>query len=412
MLLAHGLILVVLLLFAGFFAAAETAIFSLTKIEKNRLGEKHQRMIGWIQDHLSNPRRTLNTIIIGNLFVHVLATAIVTLVAMEVWGGKGTGPALFIFTVILIVVGEIIPKILAVRFNELVAFIVSFPLRVFAVIFFPFRWLVRSISNRIVKLLIPIRKELSSDQISEDELKTLVKIGEEEGVLDRQERYMIQKLMDLGERQVKDIMTPRIDLAALDLDDPREKHEDIIRRHHFSYFPVYQESIDNIVGVTSVQEFMLNPAQDLKSMVIEPLYVPEAKRIDDLLAEFRRKTHNFAVCVDEYGGTAGIVTLEDILEEIFGEFYDEYAVVERPIRPFGHQEYFVEAKVPLADFNEYFNSDLVADEASTLGGYILELLGEVPKKGKVFDTREFEFRIHDVIRQRRIRSVIVKKRNK
>lgn len=244
--------------------------------------------------------------------------------------------------------------------------------------------------------------------MSQDEIKTLVKIGEEEGVLDSQERYMLQKLLELGERPSKSIMTPRIDVVALNVDDPREKNLDLIQKHHFTHFPVYQKSIDDLIGVVSVQEYVLHADKPFQDMIRQPLYVPDAKRIDDLLAEFRQKEQGFAVCLDEYGGTAGIVTLEDILEEIFGEFYDEYAQVENPIRPHGHHEYIVEAKLPLADFNEFFSFDFRAKDAATVGGFILEKIGELPEKGRTLNFTECDFVIHDVIRHRRIRSVIVR----
>jgi CBS domain containing-hemolysin-like protein len=167
--------------------------------------------------------------------------------------------------------------------------------------------------------------------------------------------------------------------------------------------------MDNILGVVSVQDFMLFPERSLEALMQRPLFVPEPKKISDLLAEFRRKRLGFAVCVDEYGGTAGIVTLEDILEEIFGEFYDEYAKVEHPIRPCGPQDFIVEAKISLIDFNEHFACELDSKEASTLGGYILEKLGEVPEKGKILRAGGLEIKILDVIGQRRIRSVVIKR---
>ena len=396
-------------MFSAFFAAAETSLFSLSKLERRRLEERHPRAARWVIDHLDHPRRTLVTILIGNLFVHVLAAAVVTLVSLETWGPRGTGLAVVLFAVLLILAGEITPKILAVRKNEALALATAFPLRVFSVLIFPLRRLTRWVTDWILRFLIREKTE-HPDRISEEEFKTLLKIGEEEGVLDRQERHMIQKIFELGERPVKAIMTPRIDVAALDAADSREKHIEAIRKFHFSHFPVYQESLDHILGVVSVQEYMLDPGRDIPSLLKQPLFVPETKRIDDLLAEFRRKDQNFAVCVDEYGGTAGIVTLEDVLEEVFGEFYDEYAKVENPIRPLGHEEFFVEAKIPLAEFNDYFSTHLEAEAATTLGGFILEKLGEVPEKGKVLQAADCDIRIHEVIRHR-IKSVVVRPRS-
>jgi len=400
-------ILLILFVLSGFFSAAETALFSLSKLEKRRLTDRHPHLIKLVSDHLDHPRRTLVTILIGNLLVTTLATSMTTLITLHFLGPHFLTPALVLFTLALIFFGEIIPKTLAVRKNETVAAVCAIPLRVFSALFYPFRWCVRLITDWILKFLLPDRKE-HSDQISEEELKTLIKIGEEEGVLDRDERHMLQKVLELGERPVKDIMTPRIDLAAINIEDPREKQIELLRKYHFAYFPVYQNTIDNMLGVVSVQEFMLNANLPISNLLKQPFFIPELKPIDDLLAVFKNKNQSFAVCVDEYGGTAGIVTLEDILEEVFGEFYDEYAKVENPIRSLGNGEYIVEAKIPLADFNEYFSFKLEAQDASTLGGFVLEKMGEVPEKGKILQVPECEIRIHDVIRQRRIRSVIVR----
>ncbi|HXV28612.1 MAG TPA: hemolysin family protein [bacterium] len=406
--LLHSLILLCLFTVSGCFSAAETALFSLSKIEKRRLVERHPQLVKWILHLLDRPRRTLISILIGNLLVNTLSAVIVTLLAIHYFGPKGVGILMVLYTMVLIIFCEIFPKVMAVRYNERLSLVFSFPLQIFAVLVYPIRILTRIVTDWLLSFIIRERKE-HPDMISEDELKTLVKIGEEEGVLDRQERYMIQKLFDLGERPVKSIMTPRIDMIGLDIQDPTATHVETMKRYHFSQLPVFEESMDHILGVISVQEYMLSPEHPLRQRVHQPLFVPNTKRIDDLLEEFRKKSQSIAICVDEFGGTAGIVTLEDILEEIFGEYYDEYAKVENPVRPIGHGEFIVEAKVSLQQFNEIFATNLKAEEAATLGGYILEKLGEVPEKGKTLEADELVIRIHDVIRQR-IRSVTVRRK--
>lgn len=406
-LILHLGLLLLLFFLAAFSSAAETAIFSLSKIERRRLLQNHPKLASWVHKHLEHPRQSLVTILIFNLVVSTLATANVTLLILKYMHPGALGPALIVFTFFLIFFAEILPKSLAVRKNEQISVFVAFPLHFISFVLAPFRWMVRWITDRIMHVLVPEKKE-HSDQISEEELKTLVKIGEEEGVLDRDERRMIQKLLDLGERTVKDIMTPRTDLAALDIEEPREKHLELIRKFHFSHFPVYQGSLDNLLGIVPVQEYVLDAQIPAAQIVKQPLFVPEFKRIDDLLSDFRSKNVNFAICVDEYGGTAGMVTLEDIFEEIFGEFYDEYAKPVNPIRPFGANEFLVEAKIPLSDFNEYFNWKLEAEETATLAGFILEKMGEVPEKGKTIDLPEGQIVIYDIIRQRLILNVLVR----
>ncbi|MFH0984011.1 MAG: hemolysin family protein [Candidatus Omnitrophota bacterium] len=406
----HWVVLGILFLLSFFFSASETALFSLSKLDKRKLKEQHPHLSKWIFEHLQKPRKTLSTVLIGNLAVNSLATAIVALVILRLFGNAHLGSWMVVFTLFLIVFCEMFPKILAVRARAKVALCVSLPLKFFAMIFTPFRVLMRFVTDRVLSFLVHERID-QSDMISEKELKVLVKIGEEEGVLGGQERHMIQKLLDLGERPVKDIMTPRTDLMGLDIEDLPEKHEALIRKCHFTRLPVFQGSMDHILGVVESQNYLLQePLPDVKRVMQEPLFIPESKRIDDLLETFRSKNERFAVCVDEFGGPAGVVTQEDILEEIFGEFYDEYAKVENPIRRLGEDFYLVEGKVGLSEFNDFFSAHLVAEEASTMGGYLFEKMGVVPAKGATLQTEQFDFVIQDMVRQR-IHQVTVRRKS-
>jgi putative hemolysin len=406
----HLVILCVLFSLSFFFSASETALFSLSELDKRKLREQYPHLSKWIFENLQTPRKTLGTILIGNWFVNTLATAIVALIALNVFGEKYLGGLMALLTVFFIIFCEMFPKILSVNARIKMALLVSLPLKFFAFLFTPFRVLMRYITDRILSFLVHEKIE-QSDMISEKELKVLVKIGEEEGVLGGQERYMIQKLLDLGERPVKDIMTPRTDLIGLDIEETPEKHEETIKKHHFTRLPVFQGSLDQIVGVIESQNYLLQePRPEIKQVMREPFFVPESKRVDDLLETFRAKNERFAVCVDEFGGTAGVVTQEDILEEIFGEFYDEYAKVENPIRRLGEDLYLVEGKINLQEFNDYFSSHLAAEEATTLGGYLFEKMGVVPVKGAVLNTEKFDFTIQDMIRQR-IHQVAVRRKS-
>jgi putative hemolysin len=283
------------------------------------------------------------------------------------------------------------------------------PLRIFTFVLAPFRRFMRYVTEKILSAIVHEKMD-HSDMISESELKILVKIGEEEGVLDGQERHMIQKLLDLGERPVKDIMTPRTDLVGLDAEESFEKHIELIKKHCHRNMPLFEGSLDHILGVVDAQEYLLqDPIPSVRKVVKPTLFIPETKRIGDLLETFRLENSQFAVCVDEHGGTAGVVTQEDILEEIFGEFYDEYEQVENPIRRLGVDSYMVEGKVTLKDFNEHFLTNLEAGGVSTLGGFLLDRMGVVPLRGAKYETEDFEFVIQAMIRQR-IQRVLVRKK--
>ena len=401
----HGILLGVLFLLAAYFAGTETALFSLSRIERRRLLEKFPRLGKLVGDLLTHPRRAIVTLLIGNNVVHIAAAAIATLLALEYFGRPGVGLVMTGFTLLLIFFGEFLPKIFAVRNNEQLALITAPFLEIFSVVFLPLRRVIQWASDGILGILIPETKE-SPQLISAQELKTLVKIGEEEGILNREERRMIQKLFELGERPVRSIMTPRTDLVALCLRDPWERQFEVMRKFHFSHFPVYQDSIDQITGMVLTQEVILSGETDLGKFVKPVGYVPELKLIDELLRDFQKTSDRFVVCVDEFGGTAGMVTLEDILEEIFGEFYDEYARPEQLIRDMGAGEYMVEAKIPLTQFNEFFHSRLRSKEAETLSGFILERLGRVPRKNDSLDFSNFHFHISDMARQRIVKVMV------
>lgn len=403
----HISLLALLFLLAAFFAGTETALFSLTRIERRRLFDRHPRLGKLIDDVLNHPRRTLVTLLIGNNLVHTCAAAVVTLTALHYWGPEGVSPVVAIFTVALIFFGEMIPKVFAVRNNESLALTTAPFLEVIAGILFPLRRVIQWISDWILGFLIGTKKE-SPQLISAQELKVLVKIGEEEGILDREERRMIQKLFELGERPVRSIMTPRMDLVALRLGDPWERQLEIMKNFHYSRFPVYQDTLDQITGIVSTQEIVLSGERDLAKFLKPIPYIPELKRVDELLRDFQKTGDRFAVCVDEFGGTSGVVTLEDVLEEIFGEYHDEYAKPEQSIRSLGMGEYLVDAKIPLTDFNEFFKSRLLSREAETLSGFILEKMGRVPRKGEILEAPPFHFRIQDMARQRILKIVVTR----
>ena len=407
--LSHLLVLAVLLVFSAFFSASETAIFSLSKLEKKRLQGRHPRTWKTIEQLLIHPRRTLITILIGNMAVNTLAIAIATSMAITWFGPKGIGWTIAVFTLVLDLTGEVTPKVFAVRHNEFVAFLFARPLDVIARLLFPIRRLVRLISDWVLSFLVRGR-QTDADLVSESELKALARIGEEEGVLKPGERKMIQKLIGLGERIAREIMTPRPDLITFNLDLGRDELVRLLRQYHFSHMPVYQGSLDHLLGVISTREFMLHPQKKLEEFILPPYYVPETKPVDELFEEFERRNTHFAICVDEHGGTAGLVTLEDILEEIFGEFHDEHSREEPAIKEIGHNRYLVQGKMGLHQLNDALGVSLESGESETLSGWLLQHLGRIPNSNELVRWRGVDFLIKEVHRQRILKVEIHKKR--
>ncbi len=406
----YELILITVLLgFSAFFSSAEIALFSLSKIEKKRLRDRHPIAGLTISNLLNQPRRTLITILIGNMVVNTAVIALVTLSAVKLAGSNGVGWTIAVFTFVLVVIGELVPKIFAVRHDEKVAFLCSIPLDIFARIIYPIRRIVRILTDGILSMLVHERKK-DADLISENELKALTRIGEEEGVLKSEEREMIQKLIGLGDRIVREIMTPRTDMVAFDVDEGPEALAQLIRKSHFSYVPVYQESIDNLIGVISTQKFMLDQKRDLKQLSEAPYYIPETKSIDEFLFDLDKTKRRVAICIDEHGGTAGMVTMEDVLEEIFGEFYDEYAKAESLIKEVGNLKYWVHGKIGLHELHEQLGIKLESETSETLNGWLLERFGRIPKPHDSLKESEFEIHVLEVFKQRVVKVELSLKR--
>jgi putative hemolysin len=393
------ILLVVLLALSAFFSGSEAAIFSLSKLEKKRLMNQHPHAWKTISSLLDRPRRTLITILISNMVINTMAITITTVIAIELFGPSGIGWTIAFFTFVLVITSELTPKVFAIRHDERFALISAVPLDILARILYPVRRLVRLISDAVLSLLVREAKT-NADLISETELKALARIGEEEGILRPEEGEMIHNLINLGDRMVREIMTPRTDLVAFDLEEGPQKLAALIQQFHFSYFPIYEKSLDNLLGVISTQEFMLNQKADLKTLIQTPYYIPETKLIDELLQEFQKKKERVAICVDEHGGTAGLVTLEDVLEEIFGEFYDEYAKADPVIRNLGEGHFLVHGKAGLHEVNEALGVSLTSEASETLNGWLLEQFGRIPKQQESLHRDGTEFIVREVFHQR------------
>lgn len=402
-------LIVLLLAWSAFFSGSEAAMFSLSKLEKKRLKNRHPKSWETISSLLERPRRTLITILIGNMVVNTLLTVQITLLAIRWFGPSGVGWTIGCFTLVLVIVCDLTPKVFAVRHNEWFAFISAVPLDLIAGLFFPIRRFVRWVTDAVMFLLVK-EKHGDSDLVSETELKALARIGEEEGAIRPEEGEMIQNLISLGDRMVREIMTPRTDLVAFDIEEGREKLVQLIKQFHFSYFPVYEKSLDHLLGVISTQEFMLDNQNRLRELILQPDYIPETKPIDELLQEFQKREARVAICVDEYGGTAGLVTLEDILEEIFGEFYDEYAKADPLWKMTGDGSYSVNGKIGLHELNEHFGISLTSETSETLSGWLLEQFGRIPNQNELLRWKGIEFYVKEVLRQRILKVEIRKKR--
>ena len=400
-------ILVISLLLSSYFSAMETALSLLSEVKVKQIfsgksSVEHTLSHVWIKRR----NRVLNTIFLGNtLFNIICAFIIIDLTDKYISPYPLLSAAVIIFFLVLIF-GETIPKTLAQydvisfsRFNLSV-------LSKFYYIFSPFILISDVITEFTLKLY---GKSLKKDpKFSEDELEFLINAGEQEGKLQHDKGEMINNIFDIADIDVKEIMVPRTDVTAVSEKATTEEVKDIVRTSEFSRIPVYRNSLDNIVGILYVKDLIRLKGtdytrDDVLKLIRKPLFVPETKKIDLMLKEFQKSKLHIAVVVDEYGGTAGIITMEDILEEIVGDILDEYDIASEDIRKIGENKYLINGRMTVADFCDYFNIEDFAedDDYDTIAGFVFDLAGEVPKIGDEFTWNNFKFTIK-LLENRRI----------
>ena len=400
------LILIVILLLSSYFSAMETALSMLSEVKVKQMfsgGVTDEKEISnlWIKRR----NRVLNTIFLGNtLFNIICAFIIIDITDKYIHSYPLLIAALIIFFLVL-VFGETIPKTLArydvVSFSEFNLGVLS----KFYYIFSPFILVSDIIVNFTLKIF---GKSLSQDtKFSEDELEFLINAGEQEGLLQHDKGEMINNIFDIADIDVKEIMVPRTEVTAVSENATTEEIKEIVRTSEFSRIPVYRNSLDNIVGILYVKDLIRLKGtdysrDDLLKLIRKPLFVPETKKIDLMLKEFQKCKLHIAVVVDEYGGTAGIITMEDILEEIVGDILDEYDIASEEIKKVDDNKYLINGRMTVADFCDYFDIDDFAedDDYDTIAGFVFNLAGEVPKVGDEFVWNNYKFIIKSLENRR------------
>lgn len=390
-----GFLLLVLLALSAFFSGSETALFSLTGYQKKSLQSSRPSSSKVISILLSSPTRTLVTILIGNMLVNISAASIATILAISLLGEKGLAVSIVFMTPILIIFGEVAPKTYAMNNPEGFSVFCSKPLHFFSKAIWPVRRFVRITSDAFIFLFT--RKRSTGRYITEDELKALMTISRKEGIIDDDEEEMIHSIFELGDRSVDEIMKPRVDITGCEKSSSAKELISIMKRSKHTKIPVYEGTIDKIVGVIYTKEFMLNYRQgDIGSFIRKPLYVPETEKIDDLIVKFQSSKRYIAVVLDEFGGTSGIVTLEDALEEIVGEIKDEYDKEVVSIKREEDGSYTVLGKVAIRDVNDELDISLPMDEVTTVNGLLLMLFEKVPKQGEHIRIKGIGFKVLEV----------------
>ena len=395
-------LLIVLLGLSGFFSMSETALMAITKIRMRTMLDEGVKGAKLLDKLLQNPSKLLSAILIGNNVVNIGASAISTTLTVKLMGGSDVGAlvATGVMTVLVLIFGEITPKTIAKMNTEKVALRVSRPINIISIILKPLVFIFTAISSVVIKLFGG-DASASDHYITEEELKTIVDVSEEEGVLENTEKEMIFNVFKFGDIQVEDIMIQRVNITALNKDITKEELLDTIKKEQFSRIPVYDETIDNVVGVLNVKDLILLEDESKEFNVMdytrEPFYTFEFKKVSELFTEMKKTRNHMAVVLDEYGGTVGIVTMEDLVEEIVGDIEDEYdEAKDKNIRKIKENEYIVEGSTRIDELSDLLGFEIESEELDSVGGLIIDSIGRMPIEKEQIEIENVKFIVEKV----------------
>jgi putative hemolysin len=378
----HLSILVFLFVFSGFFSGSETALISLDKMRLKYLVQKKRRGAERLEALLDRPDHLLSAILVGNNLVNVAASVFATTLFVELYGQRGELMTILILTPLLLIFSEVAPKTYAAQYAEKVSFLVLRPIILFMWLLTPVVWLVTGTSRLLTRFM---HGEEKRPLISEDEIRSIITVGEQTGVVAKEKRRMLHGVIELSRIRVRDVMIPRTEVVGVDVEATFEDILLTMQQAHHSRFPVFEGSLDNVVGVIhskDILNFLGRPEEFvLQEIARPPYFVPESKPIEALLQSFRKRRLHLAVVIDEYGGVEGIVTLEDIFEEIFGEIQDEYDDEEVLVRELEPGRFLIDGSASLRTINRRFGLEFSEEHANTLAGLLLRTMGNIPEEG-------------------------------
>ena len=379
------LILILLIGLSSFFSSAETALTTVNKIRIRNLAEAGDKSAVTLTKVLEDQGKMLSAILVGNNVVNLTASSMSTTLAMNIWSNKAVGIATGVLTLVILVFGEISPKTISTLYSEKISLKYAKIIYMFMTVMTPVIYAVNVLSSGFLRLVHvdPNRKQ---EAITEDELRTIVEVSHEEGVIESEEKKIINNVFDFGDSVAKDIMVPRIDMAMVEVGATYDELIDIFREEKYTRMPVYEETTDNVIGIINMKDVLLidrNEEFHVRDLLREPLYTYEYKNTAELMVEMRQTSNNMIIVLDEYGATAGMITLEDLLEEIVGEIRDEYDEdEEQELVEVGPGEYVVEGSMKLDDLNDLLDLELESEDYDSIGGLIIGQLDRLPEEGE------------------------------
>ena len=399
------MVLLLLLALSAFFSSAETAMTTVNKIRIQTMAEDGNKRAATLLKAVNDSGKMLSAVLIGNNIVNLSASALATSVTIKLFGNAAVGLATGILTLLILILGEITPKTVATIYSEQLALAYAKVIYGLMVLLTPVIYLVNKLSLGLL-LLFRIDPNGKNSTMTESELRTILNVSHEEGVIESEERQMIYNVFDFGDSQAKDVMVPRIDVTFVDVESTYDELIEIFREDKFTRLPVYEETTDNIIGIVNMKDLLLLDSREnfsIRSILREAYFTYEYKNTSELLMEMREDSINFAIVLDEYGATAGLVTLEDLLEEIVGDILDEYDDQEEEeiteIVP--GEEYLSLGSTKLDDLNEELDIELESEDYDSIGGYIIEQLDRFPVKGEEVTTpQQIRLTVDSVVKNR------------
>ena len=406
-------ILFFLFLLSGFFSSAEAALLSLTDLHLHKMKSDHYPFFDCVMKLLENPRRLLITIVTGNEVVNISISILAAALFISLFGPKGQGISIVVTSIVLFLAGEAIPKTFGVTYPMRISSAVSPLLLIISRLEYPVVAALEKTPSLILNRLDKSRTK-DSDVLMEDEFKNLIDAGSREGVVDESQKELIKTIFESGDRPVTDIMIPRVDMFCLPFD---MKASDIVRQvvhGRYERVPVYREDRDDIIGILFARDLLNDALRSGESTSVEkllarPYFVPEEKTINGLLHDFREKSTQIAIVVDEYGGVSGLVTLEDILEHLFEEAYGDDTPVNCGCDIIDEMTMIAPGIMSMEQVNDLLQASLPLEEFDTIGGFVLHLFGRMPERGEMIHFENYHFRIESVGRTRILKIRIEKK---
>lgn len=401
------IVLIILLLLSAFFSSAETALTTVNRIRMRSLADEGSKRAKTVLKITDDSAKMLSAILIGNNIVNLSAASLTTSLAYS-FGGSMVAIANAALTIAILLFGEITPKTTATIHSEKMAVIYAPIISLFMKIMTPVIFIINGLSSGVL-FLLRIDPNAKNQAMTETELRTIVDVSHEDGVIESDEKEMIYNVFDLGDAKAKDVMVPRVHVTFADVESTYEELITIFREDKFTRLPVFEETTDNVIGTINMKDLLLFNSQKefhVRDILREAYFTYEYKNISELLVEMRDASFNIAIVLDEYGETAGLITLEDILEEIVGEIRDEYDDNEEDfVKEIGEREYIIEGSMNLDDLNDRLDLSLESEDYDSLGGFIIEHLDRLPEEGDSVTTEDGIRLVVETLDKNRIESV-------